>query len=290
MGGPTRPTRRSSNTDGYTAPGVDNKPIKRVPNVNNRMEFVVDKQIQMVHDRGVRILWEQSYICTCLSTMTKSPDTACPICHGRGIAYLPAKETVLILQSQDRDVSNTDLGLLESGTAIATTEPNSPISFRDRITVPDVSIRQSMLIHVTPERARNGHRLPYDVNRILLARTTKGRSLELGKDYRLDLNENIFKPNEEFIGENISINIDTVLRYIVIDLLKESRYQYSNKGTPHEEFINLPKKLLLRREDAWVDPIPTTIEGDFKTEDVKGEWDDPKRGMSGGFFGGTLDG
>lgn len=244
----------------------------------------------MVNDRGIKVRWEQSYICTCLSTMTKSPKMDCPICHGKGIAYLPAKQDVLILQSQDRDISNTDLGLIESGTAVATTFPNSPISFRDRISVPDVSIRQSMLIAVNKKRVDKGFRLPYDVNKILLARTTEGRSLELERDYRLDLNENIFYPNKEFIGSNIAINIDTILRYVVIDLLKESRYQYSNKGTDMEEFVNLPKKLLLRREDAWVDPIPTTVEEDYDIEELEGEWDDPKRTMSGGFFGGNLDG
>lgn len=284
------PTRLQIGKDEYTNPSVGRKPIRQKAQAESRLEFEIDRQTQMVHDRGIKILWEQSYICTCLSTMTKSPQVDCPICHGRGIAYLPAEEKVVILQSQDRSVSNTDLGLIESGTATATTVPNSELTFRDRISVPDVSIRQSMLIHVTPERAEKGHRLPYDVNRILLARTTDGRSLELGKDYKLDLNENIFYPNEEFIGENISINIDTILRYIVIDLLKESRYQYTDKGTSYERFDNLPKKLLLRREDAWVDPIPTTIESDYKTPDVEGEWDDPKRGMQGGFFGGSLSG
>lgn len=287
MGGPTRFT---GGTDKSTNPGVDNKPIKRVPQIESRLEYTVDKISQMVYDRGLEVRWEQSYICTCLSTMTKSPKMDCPICRGKGIAYLPAKKDVIILQSQDKDISNTDLGLLESGTAIGTTVPNSPISFRDRITVPDVSINQSMLIQVNQKRVENGFRLPYDVNSILLARTSEGRSLELGEDYRLDLNENIFYPNEEFIGENISINIDTVLRYVVIDLLKESRYQYTNKGTALESFINLPKKLLLRREDAWVDPIPNVIEDDFKTDPEDGEWEDPKRKMSGGFFGGSLNG
>lgn len=287
MGGPTR---LSNNKDKYTNPKPKGNPVERVPQVDSRLEFEVDKQIQMVHDRGVKVRWEQSYICTCLSTMTKSPKMDCPICRGKGIAYLPAKSDIIILQSQDKDISNTDLGLIESGTAIGTTVPNSKISFRDRITVPDVSIRQSMLIKVTPKRVKDGFRLPYDVNSILLARTTEGRSLELEKDYKIDLNDNIFYPNEEFIGENIALNIDTILRYVVIDLLKESRYQYSNKGTKFETFVNLPKKLLLRREDAWVDPVPTAIDEDFKTDNVDPEWDDPKRRMSGGFFGGSLDG
>lgn len=289
MGGPTR---FNGDKDDYTNPRPNKKAVEKVPRLESRLEFTVDKQTLMVQDRGIKVLWEQSYICTCLSTMTKSPQNDCPICHGRGIAYLPAVEKMIILQSQDRDVSSTDLGLIESGTATATTVPNSLVSFRDRISVPDVSIRQAMLIKVTPKIAKEGYRLPYDINRVLLARTTNGRSLELNKDYRVDMDKNIITPNEEFIGNNISLNLDTILRYIVIDLLKESRYQYSDKGTAHEEFVNLPKKLLLRREDAWVDPIPTSMDDDYKTpdEEGKGEWEDPKRNMSGGFFGGGISG
>lgn len=286
----TGPVRFNEPEDRQTNPIMPRNQKKRIPKLNNRLEFEVDRQRQFIYDRGIEVLWEQSYICTCLSTMTKSPQINCPICHGRGIAYLPAEKKIVTLQSQDREVSNTDLGLLESGTATATTMPNSPISFRDRISVPKVSIRQSMLIKVTPKRVEEGFRLPYDVNRILLARTENGKSLELGKDYRLDLNENIFYPKEEYLGKNISINIDTILRYLVIDLLKESRYQYTNKGEETEEFVNLPKKLLLRREDAWVDPIPRSMEDDFPTEKEEGTWEDPKRNMSGGFFGGSISG
>lgn len=288
MVGPTRFSGlRDNNKD------IDNKPVKRIPNKLNRLEFDVDNQVQFVHDRGIKVLWEQSYICTCLSKMTKSPQPDCPICNGRGIAYLPAVNKVLILQSQDRSVSNTDLGLIESGTATATTVPDSPVTFRDRISVPDVSIRQSMIINVTQERIDTGFRLPYDVNRVLLARTEDGIALEEVKDYDLNLAENIFTPNAKYLGKNISLNIDTILRYIVVDLLKESRYQYSNKGTELEEFVNLPKKLLLRREDAWINPIAISIEDSYATPEDADEpqWDDPKRDMSGGgFFGGSYDG
>jgi len=263
-------------------------PIPQNSSTNSRLEFNIDNQKKFIEDRGINILWEQAYICPCLSPMTRSPKPNCPICHGRGIAYLPAEEDVVALQSQDKSVSNTDLGLYDSGTATATTKPNSEITFRDRISIPDITIRQAMLIQVTKERVEEGYRLPYDVHKITLARTTEGINLVEGKDYEIDLDTSIFKPHEKHINKNISINITTTLRYLVIDLLKEGRYQYTNKGTELEEFVNLPKKLLLRREDAWVDPIPMSIEDEYETPKDEGEWDDPKREMSGGFFGGGI--
>lgn len=278
MSGPTRLTSTSSNP--FTS-----KPQKKNP---TRLEYSLSKQEQFIEDRGIEVLWEKSFICPCLSVMTRSPKHDCPICKGRGVAYLPAEEVRMALQSQDRSVSNTDLGVYDSGTAIATTAPNSTITFRDRLSLPYVPIEQSMLIQVTERRIEEGFQLPYDVHRIIFARTEE-RELTPNVDFKIDLEENKIYPNEDLVGQNISINISTTLRYIVIDLLKESRYQYTKKGTGLEQFDQLPRKLMLKREDAWVDPIPQPIEEDYKTEvEQEGAWEDPKREMSGGFFGGGL--
>lgn len=266
---------------------TDNKP--ELGNTHTRMEFNVPAMHQLLNDRGVEVLWEKSYLCPCRTKLTGSPNTLCPICKGRGIAYLPAKKVVVAIQSQERDVANRDLGLYDSGTAIGTTMPESHITFRDRLSLPHVEIDQSMIFDVTTRRIEKGMWLAYDVKEITLAVTDGGKALYDEDDYTIDIENNLFFPKEHLLGKNVSLNITTTLRYIVIDLLKESRYQHVMKGTVMEKFESLPKKLLLRREDAWVNPTPFSVENNEVSAESE---EDPKRAMNtgGGFFGGGLGG
>lgn len=256
-----------------------------------RAEFDIPKMHKFVNDRSIKVLWETSFLCPCRNSMTGAPDSSCKICHGRGIGYLPAKEELLIIQSQEKGMSNMDLGLYDSGTAIATTLPEAVVSFRDRVTLPEVEITHSMIFDVTRRRVDKGMWLSYDVKKITLALTDNAEVLHEIDDYTIDIEKNTIYPREHLMGQNLSLNIVSTLRYIVIDLLKESRYQYTNKGTELEKFSSLPKKLLLKREDAWVNPTPFSLNDDVETE-VNGESvEDPKRKMStGGFFGGELSG
>jgi len=51
------------------------------------------------------------------------------------------------------------------------------------------------------------------------------------------------------MGQNVSMNIKTTLRYLVADLLKEHRYARDTSG----KLQRLPQKLLLKREDVFID-------------------------------------
>ena len=84
------------------------------------------------------------------------------------------------------------------------------------------------------------------------------------------------------------------LRYTVSDILKESRYQYTQFNEPQTKFENLPQKLLLKREDVFVKPEAYKpkdgINEDIQIDDVI---DDPKakptsQENKGGFFGGVF--
>lgn len=266
---------------------TDNEPVLGL--TANTIQFDVPAIRKLVDDMGLNVLWEKSYLCPCRNPVTGAPDTSCPICKGRGIAYLPAVKVKVAIQSQDRGVSNTDLGLYDSGTAIATTLPESGITFRDRISVPDVEIDQSMIFDVTQRRIEKGMWLSYDVKSISLAITDNGQLIYEDEDYTLDTENNLLLPKAHMLGKNISLNIITTLRYIVIDLLKESRYQYTDKGTEMMKFQALPKKLLIKREDAWVNPTPFSV-GNEEQDTTPEVEVDPKRTMNpgGGFFGGVI--
>ena len=259
--------------------------MSQLPYNPQRLEFDMSRAEQFHDDRGIKITWEKSYLCTCRNKVSHAPDSSCPICKGKGIAYLPKEETTMIIQSQEKGVINSDMGLYDSGTAIGTTRKETNITFRDRISIPEVHIGQSLLFDVTKRRIEKGMWLSYQVESIEYAVTDDGVLLVEGEDFTFDKTQNLFFPLPHLLSKNVSINIKTILRYIVIDLLKESRYQYTDKGTSMEKFESLPKKLLLKREDAWVNPIPFS---NSSVDDVTPEIaDDPKRGTSG-FFGGVL--
>lgn len=260
---------------------------------NNRIEYTFNRLTKMVDDRGINVYWEKSYFCTCRNKMTNAPNPACPYCHGRGISYLEPVQTKLVIQKQKLDEQNTYYGLFSSGTAVATTYPNTLITFRDRITLPDVIISNSLIFDVNEYRVNKGFWMPYNVKNITLAVTEDNQRLAEDVDYTYVPGSNIIRPFEHLIGKNISINVNTVLRYMVADLLKESRYQYTDhqkyQGDPSDEaiFDDLPRKILLQREEAWINHFPMI--GDKNPEDVsvfkEEEPNSDPRGPSG-FFGG----
>lgn len=194
-------------------------------------------------------LWEKSYLCPCRDRQTRQPNQTCKLCHGRGIAYLPSRPLNIIITSQEKGAFNGDLGLLDSGTAIGTpADREIQVAFRDRITLPSATVSQSFIFDVSQRRVDNGFYMVYDVHSIDFATSLKGELTE-GLDFTWDRDRNLFFPKDSLLEENISINIQTTLRYMVADLLKEHRYARNLMN----QLIKLPQKLLLKREDLFID-------------------------------------
>ncbi len=233
------------------------------------------------HQYGMSIptLWEKSYLCPCRNRKTRQPEQACDTCKGRGIAFLPSKVVLMTVQSQEKGIINADLGLMDTGTAIGTPERSRKVSFRDRITIPEILISQSLIFDATQKRIDHGFYLIYNVEAIELA-VTKERPLIMGEDFEFDFDKNLFIPKQHLLGQNISINILTQLRYMVVDLLKEHRYAKEM----NDDIVQLPQKLLLKREDIFVD------KEHFEDDNLDGQMIDTKRAPEdglNGFFGGV---
>lgn len=278
------PTRFNQSKPSYTPVSVGGDPV-RVPG-GPRQEFNTDNIRKFINDRGIKVQWEKSYICPCKNKRTRVADMACPVCHGTGIGYLPPREEIVAIQSQEKGANNVDLGLYDSGTAIGTTFTESNMSFRDRIEVPEVTISQSLLFDVTVDRIENGMFLSYKAESIELAMGETQGALSEGVDYLFDKSQNRFYPKSHLLGTNVSLNIRTVLRYLIIDLLKESRYQYTEKNNQKAKFENLPRKLLLKREDIFVNPEPFSLESDREENIAKpgGIMADPLSGRRPSYF------
>lgn len=263
-----------------------------------RLEFNKPGIDKFVSDRGIKALWERSWYCTCRNPKTLAPDPTCPICLGRGVAYGVAIPTKIMLVNQKKGPMGMELGLYDSGSALATSVAGDAISYRDRLTIPEVKVYQSMIFNVTPDRVKRGMYLYYDAKELTLVKGAingqQGIDLSQGTDYEMDYDKNIFKPASHLMGTNISINLETVLRYIVIDLLKESRYQYTEKDRKIPEFEELPRLLVLKREDLFINPEPFVIESQTDKALSAQERNDglleAKKKSTGGFFGGAIGG
>lgn len=243
------------------------------------------KDLTDTHQKAtsIPVFWEKSYLCPCRNKDTRQPNPSCKICHGRGIAFFPSTQINTIIQSQDAGLLNTDLGLIDSGTAIASPQREVHLSFRDRITLPTALITQSVIFDVTEKRIEQGFYLIFDVVKILYAVSLKGELVE-EKDYTFDLENNRIYPKEHLLGENVSLNIETKLRYMVVDLLKEYRYMREM----NQEYYENPQKLLLKREDVFVDKefFSSNSEAEEgKMVDTKRDGTKNVEGLNG-FFGG----
>lgn len=254
-----------------------------------RVEFDIPSMVRFIDDRGIDVLWERAYFCPCLNPESGHPRMDCPRCHGKGIAYLPAKETKMIIQSQEKGINNIDIGILESGTAIGTTKLEHRISYRDRFTVPEVLMPQSMVYYVNESRIKKGIPLYYDVKEVTFITTQE----DIVREEEYEIKNNRLFLDSKYKNQTVTINILMTLRYVVSDILKESRYQYTKFNQPKPRFDNLPQKLLLKREDVIVLQDPYKV-NDGDISDVELQVEDPKASVSkpinasGGFFGGAL--
>ena len=230
------------------------------------VQFNVTVLHDFIHKRGIPTSWQQSFICPCANSMTLAPDPLCPICHGTGIGYLKAKDnTYVMLQSQNRGAgSNRDLGMFEAGSAVGTFDTETRIDTMDRITLPDSVVRQNYMFNVTEERFSDGYYIPYDVREFLFVSVLINGKLhhlnEFGDYTYNNTSHKITILNEKLIGCNITMMLNVTLRYIVSNLLKDVRYQYSKAKSVNITYNDLPRLAVLRRESAFINNVPIVPE------------------------------
>lgn len=268
----------------------NNNPEKKT--TGKRIEFNTDNFRKFVKDRAINFIWQRGYICPCINKRTSSPRLSCPRCHGNGIAFMTPVESYGMIQSQQKGIQNIDIGLIDTGTAILTTPFEKRMAYRDRITIPDILVPQSMVFYIDEDRIKKGINLMYDVKEVTFI-TNNDREMD-DRDYTIK--DNKLYVNDEFVNTTVSLNVLMTLRYMVVDILKESRYQYTEFLQPTTQFENLPQKVLLKREDVVVNPEPfileSNIDGDAINK-IEAKINNPVRpsdNRMGGFFNGDLNG
>lgn len=261
--------KHSNKTKDVTSNEISDKKTKKY-SINANVSFDATRLDNLIISRGIPTLWQQAFICPCIDPDTHQPDPNCPICHGTYRGYLPAiKDTIVAIQSQNRNTTNTkEFGNLDLGSAEGTFRADTKINVMDRITVPDLTTRQNFVFTVTQERYDSGFYIPYDIKHILYIVALKNGNLDElieHEDYEYKSKEQkIYILNKALIDSNVSLILEVTVRYIIANVLRDTRYQYhSDKRIT----VPLPKLALLKRESVLINNTPLVSKSDADMQD-----------------------
>lgn len=188
---------------------------------------------------------------------------------GNGLIFLPPITTEFLLFSHNSQFTGTTIGDTIKGTVRATTTRNDIVAIRDRVTLPDSKVVSNLVIKINKKDVTHGIDLRYKVVKVLNLVTTD----EDGDTKDLDtsmIKYGKLYPTEDLVNKFVSVRMLVLLRYYVIDMLRESRAQYENdsrQDKPNRDRTELPTSMLLRREDMYMPTVLGLSEDDGKTTD-----------------------
>lgn len=210
-----------------------------------RVDLKPEQFDQLVYQKGARVVWEKAILCSCISRETGQPDFTCPACKGKGFQYFDPKEIRAAVTSIGREDEAMPAGLLDVGTAFLTTRAQDNVNFRDRITFQDFRTVYSEVLTYEGDEVE----MTYDIEKLLhlkvLSKEIDPSQYTLSEDRK----KIIFEDGVLQYGERFSILVEVKPTYIVIDMPHELRGTFVKFGYPDEEWIVLPKQLLIKRED-----------------------------------------
>lgn len=242
---------------------------------NGRIIFKTDNIDKFMRSHGANVSWEKAVLSPNRTEDGQQRQTE----SGNGLIYLKPKRTWALLQGMNRNAMNSLVGLTTVGTALLTTRREDKMAVRDRIGFDDQSIPEKLLIKVNPKDITSGVNLRYKVKEIETALVPQSDGTF---DYvdpstlNIDWGKSIFYPTEDMIGKYVSLNIIAELRFYVVNIIREGRFQYENDVAQQKEnrdMTELPRLLAVRREDMY---IPDILGVDNSTVSVTGEELDPR--------------
>ena len=254
---------------------------------NGRVAFTIKNIDQFVRSHGASVLWESAILSPDRTEDGQPRQTSK---DGTGLIYMKPKQTYALLQAMDRKSMNSLVGMTTVGTALLTTKRSDKIAVRDRITFDDQSIPEKLLLKVSPKDVTSGISLRYKVKSVedaLLPKEDGTFDYVNPESLNIDYNKSIYYPDKSLIGKYVSLNIIAQLRFYVVNIIREGRFQYEgdvNQIKENRDMTELPRLLAIRREDMY---IPDILGEDQDNVSVTGEETDPRPSIDyemSGFF------
>lgn len=210
-----------------------------------RIDFKPEEFERAIYQKGARITWEKSILCSCIDRKSGAPDFTCMSCEGKGFVYFDPKPIRAAVSSLGRDDSPMSLGVVDVGTAYVTTMSTDAVNFRDRLTFEDFRVGYSTVLRYDGEPVK----LKYEVEEIISVMVLSHQLSEDDYSVSPGMDEIILRDGLLSKGENFSVLVSVKPRYIVIDMPHELRGTFVQFGQPSEKWTILPKQLLIKRED-----------------------------------------
>lgn len=211
-----------------------------------RVDFYPEDYDKIIHQKGIRAIWEKSILCSCISEDNQQPDYNCPFCRGKGFQYFDPQDIRAAVTSMNRNDNQQSVGFTDVGTAMVTTKSIDNVNFRDRLTFIDFTTNYSQVITVEDQTAK----LKYDVNEVTMVMNGQVKLIE---DEHFTMNdpqtEILFKDGVIEDGERVAVLMTVRPAYIVIDMPHELRGTFVKFGHAKETWFKLPKQLQIKRED-----------------------------------------
>jgi len=210
-----------------------------------RIDLKPEEFDRAIFQKGARIIWEKAMLCSCIDEFSGQPDFNCTSCKGKSFVYFDPIETRAVVSGIGGDNQNIPIGLIDVGTAYLTTQSTDPVNFRDRITFPDMTTAYSQVLKYEGESVE----LKYTAKDLLSIRVL---GTEIPKEsYSLseDGTKIEFEPGVLAYGDKFSVLLRINPVYIVIDMPHDLRGTFVVFGKPEEEWVTLPKQLIIKRED-----------------------------------------
>ena len=210
-----------------------------------RIDLKPEEFDRTIFQKGARIIWEKSMLCSCIDEFSGQPDFNCPACKGKSFVYFDPVETRAVVSGLGGDNQNIPIGLIDVGTAYLTTQSTDLVSFRDRITFPDMTTAYSQVLKYEGEPVEMKYTAKELLSVKVLGAEIPPESYKLSEDgTKIEFLDGVLGYGEKF---SVLLRINPV--YIVIDMPHDLRGTFVVFGKPAEEWVTLPKQLIIKRED-----------------------------------------
>jgi hypothetical protein len=211
-----------------------------------RADFKPEIFDNVIKQKGVKVIWEQGMLCSCIHKESGQPDYNCPTCKGAGYVYFDPKLTRAVVSSINGKKDQEHIGTHESGSLYLTPMSTDMIGFRDKFTFPDFNVKFSEVLDLSI-----GNKPRYPIIKILSLRSLD-TCYKPGLDFQISKETGAIEwLDDKYLGVSkcsILYTINPV--YIAMSPIHELRGTYTmNKGEGLEYFIQLPSQFQIKRED-----------------------------------------
>ncbi len=217
----------------------------------SRNDLTPSEYERLIDSKGYRATWEKATFCPARSAADPTDHDINHTACDQGYVYFDPQEIRVLMSGIQTRQAYMQPGRLEPGSAMATVKPQYRLSFLDKITLLDSTLRFTELV----TRADYGvlDPLKYEVVNVVDCRD-RDHVFTYGVDFNLDTNGNIqwiATGQSPVAGGPYTVSYEHHPVYIVTDLahdIRDTMLASANQSVPKrtEEYAKLPVQAIVK--------------------------------------------